>query len=70
METIDGSTHNSGDGGSFVFDGTNDNVKIGYTADSNISDFTINGSNNFTVELYLMKFDNLPSDGGSNPTKV
>jgi len=66
--TIDGSTHNSGDGGSFVFDGTNDNVKIPYTADSNISDALFNGSNNFTVEFWF-NANNLPSDGGTNSKK-
>lgn len=63
--TIDGSTYNSGDGGYFIFDGTNDNVKIPYTASSNISDTLFNGSNNFTVEFWF-NADNLPSDGGTN----
>ena len=66
--TIDGSTHNSGDGGYFIFDGTNDNIKIPYTADSNISDALFNGSNNFTVEFWF-NADNLPSDGGTDYRK-
>ena len=48
-----GPTFNSGNGGSIVFDGTNDYVNI---SDSNVLDF----SNELTVE-YVFKFDSVPS---------
>ena len=61
--TIDGSTYNSGNGGYFDFDGTNDNVKVPMTGD--VNDTLFSGSNNFSLEFWF-KADNLPANGGTD----
>tara|TARA_Y100000114_G_C11683728_1_gene289925 strand:+ start:135 stop:899 length:765 start_codon:yes stop_codon:yes gene_type:complete len=61
--TIDGATFNSE--GFFDFDGTNDNVKIAYTGDSDVNDTLFNGSNKFTIEFWF-KADNLPANGSNS----
>jgi len=61
--TIDGSSYNSGNGGYFDFDGTNDNVKVPLTGE--VNDALFSGSNNFTVEFWF-KADNLNASGASN----
>ena len=61
--TIDGSSYNSGNGGYFDFDGTNDNVKVPLTGE--VNDALFSGSNNFTIDFWF-KADNLPAGGASD----